>query len=302
MKAYFKRLACTAVFTAFCAALLTVSAKAIPHVIIVKGYLPVPTVHIFPVPNWLQKSAGDIDAAEGQEEEPAELAYLHPMGAALAPALTKEDIAAHATPRHQGLLEGAGQMLLVVSEGWKDKTANARRYELKDGVWTPAGEEFSVRLGYGGLAYIEDRRQNTGKVPAGVMRITSAFGLKPDPGCIFPYYQAAEDDYWTLDPDSANYNLPRQGSGGGDEEHLFSMGEQYNYVLNTDYNREQEEGKGGAIFLHCNGKGNTAGCVSMAESDMQRLITWVDPVQKPVVLVTVRDELGGYGLAFAPDR
>lgn len=39
-----------------------------------------------------------------------------------------------------------------------------------------------------------------------------------------------------------------------------------------DYNPEGVVGKGSAIFLHCQGKGTTAGCISIPESNMVYLL------------------------------
>ena len=55
-------------------------------------------------------------------------------------------------------------------------------------------------------------------------------------------------------------------------EHIIDYGAVYNYCVAIDYNPEGIVGKGSAIFLHCSGKGATAGCVSMPESNMVTLL------------------------------
>lgn len=51
---------------------------------------------------------------------------------------------------------------------------------------------------------------------------------------------------------------------------------QYKYGMVIDYNRNQRKGKGSAIFIHCNGRGNTAGCISIPENSMLRLLKKVN--------------------------
>lgn len=76
-----------------------------------------------------------------------------------------------------------------------------------------------------------------------------------------------------LDPDSAYYNQWRQAAQGGfdksDSERLMSFPGQYDYAAVINYNRwPAVKGKGGAIFLHVNGPGATAGCVSISQHNM----------------------------------
>ena len=108
-----------------------------------------------------------------------------------------------------------------------------------------AGEVIAAtpaRLGWSGLYLAAERRQGTGKTPAGTFAIPRAFGRLADPGTELPYRQFDRDDAWTYDPDRpATYNVfqtSRAGWAGygGSAEHLWSYGRQYNYVAVMDYN------------------------------------------------------------------
>jgi L,D-peptidoglycan transpeptidase YkuD (ErfK/YbiS/YcfS/YnhG family) len=43
--------------------------------------------------------------------------------------------------------------------------------------------------------------------------------------------------------------------------------------------------RGGGIFLHANGTGATAGCVSLARSDLLRVLRWLDPAKAPRIVM-----------------
>ena len=43
--------------------------------------------------------------------------------------------------------------------------------------------------------------------------------------------------------------------------------------------------KGGGIFLHVNGDGATAGCVSVSRPMMARLLRWLDPAREPRIVM-----------------
>ena len=40
-------------------------------------------------------------------------------------------------------------------------------------------------------------------------------------------------------------------------------------------------GRGAGIFLHVDGHGATAGCVSVPRDAMRRIVLWADPGRKP---------------------
>ena len=65
-----------------------------------------------------------------------------------------------------------------------------------------------ARNGYKGWVVASQRVQNTGTSPQGTFRITSAFGLKKNPGTKVPYRLADGNDYWVGDQkDPKTYNL-----------------------------------------------------------------------------------------------
>ena len=66
------------------------------------------------------------------------------------------------------------------------------------------------------------------------------------------------------------------------DDHLYRLGVVVGY--NTD---PVVAGLGSAIFLHIwKGPGQpTAGCVAMAESDLERIVAWLDPAKMPQIIL-----------------
>jgi len=53
------------------------------------------------------------------------------------------------------------------------------------------------------------------------------------------------------------------------------------------------KGKGSAIFLHVwKQRGATAGCVAMSEEMVLRILGWLDPAKKPLIIMGTESELG----------
>jgi L,D-peptidoglycan transpeptidase YkuD (ErfK/YbiS/YcfS/YnhG family) len=73
-------------------------------------------------------------------------------------------------------------------------------------------------------------------------------------------------------------------------EHLISYTTQYVYGLVIGFNYDRPvRGRGAGIFLHVNGQGATAGCVSVPEDAMQQILRWADPDRKPHMAIGTAD-------------
>lgn len=193
-------------------------------------------------------------------------------------------------------LGGAQQVVVVMSDGWSSTYATLRAYELRDGWdWCRVIKPVQARLGYNGFTWAKDRRQSTGTTPAGTFRLLWAFGNSGDPGTRLSYRSVDGNDWWAYDPQSpSTYNRWLEHGLGGVRsswaEHLSSYGSQYAHAVVLDYNlpttsRPADTRKGGGIFLHVNGSGATAGCVSVRHSDLDRVLRWLDPAKNPVIVM-----------------
>jgi L,D-peptidoglycan transpeptidase YkuD (ErfK/YbiS/YcfS/YnhG family) len=169
---------------------------------------------------------------------------------------------------------------------------------LRDDRWTRLYQVRGGRIGYGGLVLPRNRRQGSGTTPLGTVKLISAFGRHPrGASWDLPYRRIRKGDYWVQDNESRYYNRYRNKSQGGfrwwlpagdanTSERLLDYPVQYQYSIVTSYNyAAQVRHRGAGIFLHVNGRGATAGCVSAPRVLLERMMWRLDPAKVPVMAV-----------------
>ncbi len=135
----------------------------------------------------------------------------------------------------------------------------------------------------------EKKKEGDGATPVGEFDVRRAFGIAIAPKTALPYRQVREGDLWIDDPWSVLYNeyLPVEEDVRVDwksSEDLFSFAV-YKYVIVIEYNTSfPMPGMGSAIFLHCSGNKPTAGCVSVPEDFMLKLLEIIVPGDKIIIL------------------
>ncbi|MFE1310140.1 L,D-transpeptidase [Streptomyces sp. NPDC058755] len=189
---------------------------------------------------------------------------------------------------------GGGTQLITAQAPDTDATSGTLTWwDLRDGQWVQAGSA-PARFGANGLVEGQSRTQGTKTTPTGLYRLPFAFGIKAAPsGTRFEYRAVKGSSWWCEDPDSTAYNrwvdpLPAD-CRAAESEQLSSYGTYaYGLVIGFNYD-EPVRGRGAGIFLHVNGKAATAGCVSVPEDAMQRILKWADPDRKPHVAIGTTD-------------
>ena len=190
---------------------------------------------------------------------------------------------------------GTRQVLTVNrTSGWH---ARVVWWQSSDGRWRRQFTATDGRVGYGGLVPARQRVQGSGKTPLGTFRLPWAFGMHPQRDSWDPSYrQVRRGDYWVLDNQSRHYNRYRNRRQGGfrwrlgpshpnASERLKDYPRQYEWAVTTTFNSRQVRHRGGAIFVHVNGSGATAGCVSAPRWFVQRMMRRLDADRVPVVAV-----------------
>ena len=204
--------------------------------------------------------------------------------------------------RHIG---NAKQVVVAVADSWGSSYGTLRVFRQVAGSkgtgWCRVLGPVPARFGYNGLAPAKQRLKGTGTTPAGTFRLPYAFGLQADPGTRLPYIRSDSNDYWPLDTRSAaTFNTyQRNGVKGfraSESEHIASFGTQYAHAVVLGYNLPQpgklpNVRKGGAIFLHVNGAGATAGCVSVEHTTLDAILRILKPAASPRIVVTTRSAL-----------
>jgi L,D-peptidoglycan transpeptidase YkuD (ErfK/YbiS/YcfS/YnhG family) len=175
--------------------------------------------------------------------------------------------------------------------------ARVSYWARQQGRWRLQFQALDGRIGYNGLVSARRRVQGSGKTPLGTFTLPFSFGMHRQRSSWDPTYRKARPgDYWVLDNRSRFYNRYRNKSRGGfrwwlsssspnASERLRDFPKQYEFSVVTSFNAGQVRHRGGAIFLHVNGSGATAGCVSAPRWFMVRVMNRLDQDRVPVIAI-----------------
>ncbi|MDB6029471.1 MAG: putative rane protein [Verrucomicrobiales bacterium] len=200
------------------------------------------------------------------------------------------------------------QLLLVTTPNWTSVSGSLRRFVrgTSDSPWRQVGAEMPIVVGRNGLGWGQGlhptnhfsgpiKKEGDGKSPAGVFSLPSAFGLEPHTSLEFiklPYQQLLSPIECVDDTNSIYYNqiVSRDGVKKVDwnsSEKMREIGQQYRLGVFVNHNSSPREfGGGSCIFLHiwkAAGTG-TSGCTAMTSENMEVLLRWLDPAQKPILV------------------
>ncbi|RMB86732.1 L,D-transpeptidase [Streptomyces shenzhenensis] len=163
-------------------------------------------------------------------------------------------------------------------------------WDRRGGRWVRAGSA-PARFGAKGLVEGTARKQGTNTTPAGLYDLPFAFGVRPAPrGTAVRYRPVHRDSWWCQDTASRSYNRwtePRAADcRAAESERLIGYRTQYAHALVIGFNYHRPvRGRGAGIFLHVNGSGATAGCVSVPADAMRRILRWANPTARPHIAI-----------------
>jgi L,D-peptidoglycan transpeptidase YkuD (ErfK/YbiS/YcfS/YnhG family) len=222
-------------------------------------------------------------------------------------------------PTRLGNIGDSQQVIVVVGKSRTSSYSTAYTYQKgSDGIWRAKFAAMPARNGWAGWVWGSQRVQNTGTSPIGTYRITTGFGLKSNPGTKVSYRLVDGNDYWVGDRyDSKTYNLFEPYASAkrswriSQAERLGAYPTQYEYAAVINFNRPAASSvtwnstyseyvtsqpvdttRGSAIFLHINGAGSTAGCVSLSRTNLINVLKWLDPVKKPRIVMAPLADIG----------
>ena len=215
------------------------------------------------------------------------------------------------------------QVIVAQAASWNANTATLQCYQRGGAgkAWQPVfAKPVPVLLGKKGLAWgrgvfgvpqngIPMKVEKDWRAPAGIFQLGSLFGYSPTPPARWPYVQVGPWDAYVDDSHSPYYNRhvridPRQGVPPWFEKQKMRLGDAaYKWMLEIRHNQQPAApGYGSAIFFHVRRGPTTpsAGCTTMAETDLVRMLRWLDPAAAPhYVLLPRADYLalrGPWGL------
>jgi D-aminopeptidase len=197
------------------------------------------------------------------------------------------------------------QVVLSVSAGWDATRAILQAYERasKSAPWMPVGAPIEGSLGRAGLAWGRglqpiglpgpEKREGDGKSPAGVfdLRLAAGYANAAPAGTRLPYRQATTTLRCVDDPGSAHYNrLADEAQTRKDwssAEDMRRKDDFYRLVIWVGHNDAPVvPGGGSCIFLHLRAgrEAVTSGCTAFETEPMERLLRWLDPAARPVLV------------------
>ena len=164
----------------------------------------------------------------------------------------------------------------------------------EDGVWQ---KRMDAYCGYGknGLVLAEERVMGSKTTPIGAFPLTLAFGTGENPGTDMTWRQITEASYWS-EAEDESFNTWVESEKPVPGEHLIDY-YQYKYAVNIGFNLEDiVYSRGCAIFLHCKSTNSwdTAGCVSLSEEDMLKLLRMLRDGAW-MIIVPDAESIGEYG-------
>ena len=210
-----------------------------------------------------------------------------------------------------GVPNDCTQLIVGVAPDWNSMRGHLQLFERKPGEnWMPVAPSLPVLFGKNGLAWGTGvagqnesglrKVERDGRAPAGIFEIGKVFGYEPHlpAGGDYPYRQVTDADLWSDDPRSPNYNRhvvidPKNPPDGFSHEKMRSGDFAYHWLVDIRHNSDPPvPGAGSAIFFHIRRGVNraTAGCTTMAEPELVKLVTWLRSSRHPCYVLLPSSE------------
>jgi D-alanyl-D-alanine dipeptidase len=204
-------------------------------------------------------------------------------------------------------LDRSRQCVVVLTNDWASTSGEMRTFERAETAiaWKECGSEISILTGKQGLGQgrglvrldfgsAPQKKEGDNRAPAGVFRLSSAFGYAPARSAAWvklPYLELSRQIEGIDDPNSRYYNklVDRAAVARIDwrsSEHMRRDDVRYKWGVVVEHNAAAIPGSGSCIFLHVwmNSTTLTTGCTAMPEGAMVSLLRWLDPSRNPILV------------------
>ncbi|MDF1876821.1 L,D-transpeptidase family protein [Sulfurimonas sp. SAG-AH-194-L11] len=193
------------------------------------------------------------------------------------------------------------QIILVVADDFNTNKAILQFFE-DDKVLVKA----EVNLGTNGLGWgigeIELlhksnealKYEGDKKSPAGIFKLTDIFGYSYESNYKLPYLHASKNLICVDDSDSNFYNAIIEANGNEKSFEFMKRSDyQYKYGIFVAHNKNAKRQRGSCIFLHIQKDVNssTAGCTSMDEYSLKKIISLLDKNKNPILIQIPKSSL-----------
>jgi L,D-peptidoglycan transpeptidase YkuD (ErfK/YbiS/YcfS/YnhG family) len=153
----------------------------------------------------------------------------------------------------------------------------------------------TARIGSKGFS--DHHVEGVPSTPIGVFGFgATMYGVNSNPGVSYAFHHLVTNDWWNENPDSSGYNTFDHSTTnpGGGSEALWEQTTAYQYFAFITYNVPAVAGKGSGIFLHVSTNRPTAGCVSLPKADLLKVLAWLNPSDKPRIVLSPDGDLSRY--------
>ena len=200
---------------------------------------------------------------------------------------------------YEKLIGESSQILIVRNVNPALVDAQVIALEKKNGRWQIPFPPMDGVIGKKGFASPGEKREGDGRTPSGMFPLGTVFGYEPSFPTRMPYRQAVDDDIWVDDVRADDYNrwIKRGTTKTSSFEKMRRGDDLYKYGIVIEYNTNPVmKGHGSAIFFHIwRGKGkSTEGCVGMSQENIIKIIRWLNPASRPLVVMGTNITIGGY--------
>lgn len=208
------------------------------------------------------------------------------------------------------------QAIVVTTPDWNAVPGQLQRFERANthARWRAVDAPIAIVVGQSGLGWglgVDPanrtqagdlsgpvKKEGDRRSPAGIFELGTAFGYAAQPlaGLKLPYLELTPTVECVDDPASRHYNRivdrSRIAVDWKSSEHMRDAGRAYEWGVVVDHDgtvpggAAPAPGSGSCVFLHIgsgDGRGTT-GCTAMEKSDLETLMTWLDPKQRPLLV------------------
>ncbi len=208
------------------------------------------------------------------------------------------------------------EVIVVTTSDWNSPEGTLRRYErrARHDRWKAVGEPIAVTVGKNGLGWGSgvvsvdelmrdaadpDKKEGDGKAPAGIFRLSKAFGYaaQSKAGWKMPYVNLTPAVECVDDSSSRFYNkVVDRGTVSPDwhsSEQMLRSDELYRWGIVVEHNTDPVVAvRGSCIFMHIwRGPGQpTVGCTAMPQAEIESLLGWLDPSRTPLLIQMPRQQ------------
>lgn len=202
-----------------------------------------------------------------------------------------------------GVPDDCTQLIVGLAPKWDSMRGQLQLFErAPGGKWEPVSPPKPVLFGKHGLAWgIGMEGQNEtglrkaerdGRAPAGVFRIGKiyTYDAQLPAGADFPFHQVTTADAWIDDVKHPDYNRfvripdPAKPPPWFAKQKMRHNDFAYRWLVEVRHNSDPPApGAGSAIFFHIRRGVDrpSAGCTTMAEPDLVKMITWLRAARRP---------------------